>query len=252
MGLFINSDKHPDVYKNQGQIQEPNQSFFKQNHLTDLLEEQQKTSEKLHQSFSELKDLLENQATKQTIQWKFFQHGFNEQKKVNYHHEKVENQVLDWLKKLDGKSEALQTTLENETLGNKDLMNYMNQLSLSNQEVANRLDKVGLRNEKLEQKVDEQLILQKQMAHQMNVQENTHTEVMSRLDNQEALAEKILRQVDHFRSILFERTNYLAEKIDTGYNYTTSYITKLFTGSDHPLTHFVINQKSKDNEKKKP
>lgn len=250
MGLFINTNKHPDVYKNHGQIVEPNQKSFKQNHVADLLEAQEKTNETLHQSFSELKDLFEKQATKQTNQWKFFQHGISEQKKLNFHHEKIETQVLEWLRKLDEKSVVLQSTLENEVLANKDLINYMNQLSQSNQEVVQQLDKVGLRNEQLEQKVDEQLILQKQIAQHMNTQENTQSEVLNRLDNQEALTEKILRQIDHFRSVLFERTNYLAEKIDTGYNYTASYLAKLFTGSDQSI--FLVNQKQKDNEKKQP
>ena len=250
MGLFINSDKHPDVYKNHAQIVEPNQTSFKQNHLSDLLEAQQKTNETLQQSFSELKDLFEKQATKQTSQWKFFQQGINEQKKVNVHYEKIEHQVLEWLRKLDEKSVTLQSTLENEALSNKDLINYMDQLSQSNQEVVNQLDKVGLKNEQLEQKLDEQLIIQKQIAQHMNTQENTQSEVLNRLDNQEALTEKILRQIDHFRSVLFERTNYLAEKIDTGYNYTASYLAKLFTGSDHSI--FLVNQKQKDNETKQP
>ena len=246
----MNTDKHPDVYKNDGKIVERNQTSFKQNHVAELLVAQQETNDTLNKSFSELKDLFEKQATKQTNQWKFFQQGISEQKKMNFHHEKIENQVLEWLRKLDEKSVALQSTLEKEVLGNKDLINYMDQLSQSNQEVVNQLDKVGLKNEQLEQKVDEQLILQKQIAQHMNSQENTQSEVLNRLDNQEALTEKILRQIDHFRSVLFERTNYLSEKIDTGYNYTASYLAKLFTGSDQSI--FLINQKQKDNETKQP
>jgi len=248
MGLFINTDKHPDILKNNGHIVDLNQSFFKRDHLSELLKEQQKTNETLNQSFSELKDLFEKQESKQTSHWKYIQKGISEQKNVNVQHEKVENHVLTWLKELDAKDSKLQMTLRNDLLLKQKLMNTMETLSHSNQEVVTELDKVGAANEQLDLKVNEQLGLQKQIAQHLAKQEDTQNVVLSRLDNQEALTEKIVRQIDHFRAILFERTNYLAEKIDTGYNYTTSYFAKLMTG-DKSLTHFLINQKQKENKK---
>lgn len=248
MGLFINTDKHPDILKNNGHIVEQNQSFFKRDHLSELLKEQQKTNEMLNQSFSELKDLFEKQESKQTSHWKYIQKGISEQKKVNVQHERVENHVLTWLKELDAKDSKLQVTLENDLLLKQELMNTMETLSHSNLEVVTELDKVGLANEVLDLKVNEQLDLQKQIAQQIAKQEDTQNVVLSRLDDQEALTEKILRQIDHFRAILFERTSYLAEKIDTGYNYTTSYFSKLLTG-DQSLTHILLNKKQKENKK---
>jgi hypothetical protein len=57
------------------------------------------------------------------------------------------------------------------------------------------------------------------------------------------LTEKIIRQIDYFRATLFERTNYLAEKIDTGYNYAVSYVSKLMTNNDQLPKQFIIKQK---------
>ncbi|WP_017381646.1 hypothetical protein [Paenisporosarcina sp. TG-14] len=248
MGLYINTGKHPDILKNNGHIVDQNQSFFKRDHLSELLMEQQKTNETLNQSFSELKDLFEKQESKQTSHWKYIQKGISEQKKVNFQHRKVDNHVLEWLKELDAKDSNLQVTLENDLLLKQELMNTMETLSHSNLEVVTELDKVGLANEVLDLKVNEQLDLQKQITQQISKQEDTQKVLLSRLDNQEALTEKILRQIDHFRAILFERTSYLAEKIDTGYNYTTSYFSKLMTG-DQSLTHFLLNKKQKENNK---
>lgn len=60
--------------------------------------------------------------------------------------------------------------------------------------------------------------------------------MLKRLDTQEALLDKLGRQLNHVRSILFERTNYLVDKIDEGYKLTSSYVYKLMTGSEQPFT----------------
>jgi vacuolar-type H+-ATPase subunit I/STV1 len=85
--------------------------------------------------------------------------------------------------------------------------------------------------------------LQKQLSEKISKQEEFQTGVLTRLDQQEALTEKIARQLNHIRSILFERTNYLAEKIDEGYKITSSYVYNLMTGSDQPITFYLMNNK---------
>lgn len=248
MGLFINNEKHPDVYKNNGQVLESNQRFYKTNSQAEMLEEQLRMNETLQRSFNELKDTVEIQATKQANQWKNFGNRLYELKKGNLQHKNTENLVMEALKKLDEKNTQLQVTMENERLGKQQVIDQINYLSHSNQEFVEQLDKLVLATDLLDIKVDEQLDLQKQIAQQMLKQDDTHQEVLKRLDNQEALTEKILRQVDHFRSILFERTNYLAEKIEKGYHLTSSYFTNLVTSSDKPKTHYLIKQKQKEEQ----
>jgi hypothetical protein len=181
MGLFINMDKHPDVYKNNGRIIESNQVFFKKNHLSELVEEQRNANETLQQSFNELKDLFEKQGNKQANQWKYFGNRLYELKKGNLQHEKVESHVMEWLMKLDEKNSILQMTLENELIIKNEFMDHMNNINHSNQEVVNRLTKVGFSNEQLDIKVNEQLDLQKQMSQKISQQEETQNEVLKRL-----------------------------------------------------------------------
>ncbi|MFP7295876.1 hypothetical protein [Neobacillus niacini] len=90
--------------------------------------------------------------------------------------------------------------------------------------------------------------LQKQLTEKISKQEEFQTEVLNRLDQQEALTEKISRQLNHIRSILFERTNYLAEKIDEGYKITSSYVYKLMTGSDQPISFYLMNSKKEEKQ----
>ncbi len=252
MGLFINNDKHPDVFKNNEQIIDSNQGFFRKSHTADLIEEQQLANEALQKSLSELKDLYHKQSNRQTRQFKFLHNGISEQKKLNFQHEKVDNQVLSWLEKLDEKNSTLQMTIKDEVVFKQEMKHYMDTLNHSNSEVVSKLDKYGLANEQLNLKVEEQLDMQNQLSQQIFKQADNQLAVLNRLENQEALTEKILRQIDYFRTTLFERTNYLAGKIDTGYNYAASYFTKLMPGTNQSLTHLLIKQKDtkeKDNEK---
>jgi predicted nucleic acid-binding Zn ribbon protein len=91
--------------------------------------------------------------------------------------------------------------------------------------------------------------LQKQLSEKISKQEDFQTGVLNRLDQQEALTEKIFRQLNHIRSILFERTNYLAEKIDEGYKITSSYVYNLMTGSDQPITFYLMNNKKEEKQR---
>lgn len=91
-------------------------------------------------------------------------------------------------------------------------------------DVAKLLEKYSGKNEELSLKMEQQIELQKQMSSQISKQENFQHDVINRLEKQEALTEKMIRKIDHFRSILYERTNFLMEKIENGYHSTSDYI----------------------------
>lgn len=95
---------------------------------------------------------------------------------------------------------------------------------------------------------DKQLELQKELAEKLSEQTEFQGGVLKRLDTQEALIDKLSRQLNHIRSILFERTNYLAAKIEDGYKVTSSYVYKLMTGSDKPFTFFLLNKKEESDK----
>lgn len=115
-------------------------------------------------------------------------------------------------------------------------------------DLKTRLERYEDAKHQLVQQMNEQFELQKVVAEKMTKLEEFQGSVLQRLDTQEALMDKISRQIQHIRSILFERTNYLATKIDDGYKITSSYVYKLMTGSDQPLTFFLMNPKKEENQ----
>jgi hypothetical protein len=193
MGLFINNNDHPDVYKNNQHLKVSNQVISRQDFLSQLIKDQQKANDTLKKALSELGMQTQHQEETNFTQWN-----------------QVGNQLND-----------LQIRLERYEEGNHHLVLQLNK----------------------------QLELQKEVAEKMTKQEEFQSGVLNRLDNQEALMDKISRQVNHIRSILFERTNYLATKIDDGYKITSSYVYKLMTGSDQPLTFLLMNQKKEESKK---
>lgn len=248
MGLFINSSKHRDIFKNDSKLNEPNQNFFKRDNLSEMVKEQQRINDLFYHSFHGLEALYEQQASTQANQRKGISKRLSELKEMNLHHEKVESHVVERLKNLEDENGKMQVLMENERLSEQEFIDQINTLSQSNQEIVNQLERYGFTNEQISLKMDEQFDLQKQMENQISKQEDTQHDVLNRLNNQEALTEKIVRQLDNFRSIIFERSNYLAEKVEDGYQLTSSYITKLMTGSDQPSTHFIMTQKQRKDD----
>jgi len=217
MGLFINSEQHHGMYKNVAKINEPNQTTFRRDHLAELLKEQQKMNDSLHKSILKLGILNEQRDEKQFNQWQEVSDRLGRLEKVNH---QQDLQMMAHLKTLTDDNKNLQMMIEDDRISSQEIMKQIKQHSLNN------LD----------------------LTQQLTEQKEGQREVLIRLDNQEALTEKALRQIDNLRSSLFERTNYLAEKIEDSYQLTSSYLYQLLTGADQPLTFYVHSEDRKEKE----
>ena len=103
MGLFINHDHHPNVFKNQENVHATNQAFVKYNSLTELLNEQMKANMELVRSLAELKSRHEQQEIAQKGQWKQLKYQIKDLKASNFHRVEFENQLVHRLETLDKK-----------------------------------------------------------------------------------------------------------------------------------------------------
>lgn len=246
MGLFINHGHHPNVFKSQENIHAPNQGFVKYNSLTELLNEQQKANMELMKSIAELKSCSKQQEVVQKGHWNQIKHQMNALKENNLHREEFESQLVQRLKNLDEKSSHLQEIVENESLVTKSILEEINSLSESDREITDRLKENEVSNQVLSAQLNEQMDFQKEITEKLSIQEKHQVEVLKRLDTQEALTEKISRQLNHIRSIIFERTNYLAVKLEEGYKLTASHVYKLMHGTDQPLNFSLMNHKKEE------
>ncbi|WHX25754.1 hypothetical protein QNH47_16715 [Virgibacillus halodenitrificans] len=247
MGLYINHH-HGDIYKNNEGIQAPNQEVFIKNHVAEMIEEQQRVNKSLSTSFYELKNLYEQQSNKQTHQWKDITTQLNQLKQLNDTHDKLENDVIKVLQKLEGNQLSIQKLIEENYLSKETYDQQLNEITSGYQDIADKLERHREVNEKLTSKVEQQTEWQKEIGEKVKEHEVSQEKVLERMENQEAITEKITRQMDHFRSILFERTNYLAEKVEEGFHLTTSYVAKLMSDPERPLAYMTLERKNKDKQ----
>ena len=204
MGLFINNENHPAIYKNQAQLTEPNQTIYKQDYLAELMTKQDQANAELKNTIQSLEKTLQKQNQLQS----------NQVKRIR----------TDVRELAEGQSEHIDF--------GRHLTTIVEVQSKKNIELAS--------------KVEQQMEFQRDMVKQLSNQESFQEDFATRLENQEALMEKLSRKVDNFRSILYERTHFLADKIEEGYNSTSSYIHELVSSSVLP----PLRYKMKETEKK--
>ena len=211
MGLFINKMEHQAVFKNTEEIKAPNQSISKIDPIAEFMEEQKMAYDSLQKHCQALEKMVEKQSTTQQYQSKEIGIQLNELKATTADYEKFEGLALDQLTELTSKIDTTNKT-------NKVIINQLGKFEAVNEELVTAMNEQSKSQEKLSDQLAEQKFDQNQIA--------------TRLDNQEALLEKVVRQLDYLRSTLFERTHFLAEKIEEGYDLTSSYIYKLLTSSN--------------------
>ncbi|MBS4211363.1 MULTISPECIES: hypothetical protein [Neobacillus] len=214
MGLYINKREHPNVFENKQTLNAPNQSYSRQDFLTELIKEQEIANAALRKTLRELQIRTLKQEESQTSHWNDIGSQLNDLQKSSQSHQEM-----------------------------------MRMQEKFQEEIADKLNRQTVFQKEVTEKLNSQEEFQNQISAKMNKQEEFQEDVLKRLDYQEALTEKISRQLNFIRSILFERTNYLASKIEDGYKLTSSYVYKLMTGSDKPLTFFLMNQNNDERPK---
>lgn len=226
MGLFMNRAIHQKVFKNNEEIKEPNQSYFRRDHLESLLKEQQKSYHSLHQSILAMKALNEQQEVDQLERFdRLSKHLHNIDRKND------QELVLMQLDRLERENKNLQTMVQHGRLFEQKLKDQIQSFEETNQKVLKQLEDHNEAYDQINKKSEEQDNIQNKILTQLSQQNDHQQHLTDRLSNHEAIIEKIGRQVEFIRASLFERTTYLAEKIESGYLITSSYLTKLVTGS---------------------
>lgn len=246
MGLFINKNGHPTVFKNNADILGRNQERYKIDPIAEWMKEQREASHSVSDQFSIMETLLKKQKNTQSNQLKLIQNRLNEIKESDFRNEKFGEDVMKSLKKVETKNEMYQRTLIHERIMNREFIGKVNEVSQSNEEMVNRMETLTSANEEIMIKMNEQLDYQKLLSEQLLKQEDVQNDMISRLDNQEGLLRKLIRQLDYLRSVLYERTNFLSEKIEGSYSMTSSYISKLLTRSDPVSARFMLSQKQEE------
>ncbi|GAA3327882.1 hypothetical protein GCM10020331_069620 [Ectobacillus funiculus] len=104
MGVFINRDNHPNIYKSNQTIYTSNQEIVRRNALTELMNEQQKATMTLIQAIAELNMRYEQlEEKKQSNKWNHIQNQMNSLTANSRQREAFEGQLMQQLHRLEEK-----------------------------------------------------------------------------------------------------------------------------------------------------
>ena len=226
MGLFFNKKNHTDLYKG-NDIAERNQAIYRTDSLSEAMKEQKKSFDMMNEKYSDMEKQLQRQRRIQSDRWKTTGMRFEEILDYQSQHRQFEQEAIETLERLDRKHKDLQKILDNKRRMNEELVEQINMLNQSNNEIAERLNKFDADQEKLLSKMDEQIVKQDQFSLSLEEQKINQTEIVERIEQQEGLLDKMMRQLDFLKSVVFERSHFIAEKIDKSYQLTTTYISNI-------------------------
>ncbi|WP_060210151.1 hypothetical protein [Sporosarcina koreensis] len=226
MGMFFNKKNHSDLYKGD-HIAAKNQSIYRTDSLSEAIKEQKKSFDKMNEKYNEMEKQIQKQRRIQSDRWRTTGSRFDEILDHQSQHRQFEQDAIATLERLDLKHKELQKMLESKRRMNEELVEQINMLNQSNAEIAERLDKFDADQGMLLTKMDTQIEKQEQFSISLEKQKTAQIDMATRIEQHEGLIEKVMRQMDFLKSVIFERSHFLAEKIDKSYLLTTTYISNL-------------------------
>lgn len=236
MGLYINH--YHNLFKNNDDLQEPNQQVFVHSHMAEMIKQQKQLNDALFRSFNEISERQTKQGITQAGRWKAMNERLGELRAMDQRHQEIEQETLERLRKMEAGQ-----------LSRDQVIQQMEKLEHSNLEIINWLKVLEEESGRSAQKIDQQTEQSQKLTAQLSKQEAEQDDVVSRLENQEAILEKISRQMEHFREVLFERSGYLAEKIEDGYHLTSSYVDRMLKKSDQPVAFYMVQRQKEEKDR---
>ena len=127
------------------------------------------------------------------------------------------------LKQIVGTNKKIEKRLSRYNTTTNKIVKQLNHYHIANADIVQRLDQYEKTANQLDQ-TETQHTLQQTIANQTDLIEQAQNELINRLESQERLIEQVSRQIDHLRTILYERTNFSDEKTEKAYeHFTKSY-----------------------------
>ena len=243
MDLFMNREAHPEVFINDlDGIKPNNQRIF----TIDPLTEQKEANLSLQRRLNDLESLLEQQDTQQTNQLQTIHKFLDGLRDREMTQEQFESEVMESFVQLHAENHSFQRKLADEHVFNRQVAKQVRDVSQLTTELTGSVEGVVRANEEISREVKEQVTHQQRLSEQLVKQKDLQQTILSRLAKQEGLTERMMKQVDHLRSVLYERSSFLAEKIGGTYSTTSHFISKLLVGNEQPPNRFMVNQKQEE------
>lgn len=236
MGIYKN--KKMAAYINQS-IQKneasSNQKMFKRSYLHELLEEQKGINQSLANSLLEVNQSIEHsrQAQSKQIEKVIGKLSTHEEIAGGLHHyfkeqEKTNEMMMNRLIQLEKTNKVLVEKLEADGLLTQAFLEQQARQEKKLETISEKL----LSESALDEKLAQAEKVYTDLSEKLGLQEVFHNTVMERLDQQEGLVKRLINEVDHLRSIIYERAADLQEKFESNMHRITRPIQRFFIQTD--------------------
>ncbi|MCT1576808.1 hypothetical protein M3E13_03020 [Oceanobacillus kimchii] len=241
MSLYMNENKN--VYKSEEQLNAPNQQVFIRSHMSEVLKEQKEIQHSIVKSIRRLNRQVAGQGYDQQKNWSSITEQLEALEKGSLKHQVMERDVLHQLKALEETQQSITIQLQKESLFQKQLTNKLQDIKGSQESLQLIVESIQTTNGEFTEKFEEQNQMQHEIVRLFNEKEEETEKVHERLESQGALLEKVIRQMDHFRGVIYERTNYLSKKLES----TVAYMLTKLTGDNDDKQEEMQEKKEKQN-----
>lgn len=241
---MLGREDNPQVYRPRKKTPiSSNQQVFKLNYLQNILEEQSTINKTLTHSVEQVNQSIEksndhHQRSLNQMFMKLEEQAIisNQLKQYILQQEEIKKELLDRMNTVERTSLALMDKFEADSLLTEAILKQQSTQDDALMKISANLEE----NESVAEQLKKHEVLYEDFAKKIEVQEIYHKTVMERLDQHEGLIRKLHGELDHLRSIVFERTTYILEKLEGHFNRITK-----------PIQRFFINTDIKEKEKMK-
>ncbi|WP_449621512.1 hypothetical protein [Robertmurraya sp. Marseille-Q9965] len=233
MGLYQDPKVKPKVFhsiKNSS-----NQKEFRRSYLQDIFDGQANINSSLAKSIKQVRHFIKSTRETQSNQMAEVINKLKQQ-------EELDSQVLHFIEQQEQITESLMQRLELLEKNNGALLEKMEADGLLTQAILKQQSVQDTILSKIADKLDENVAISDQLKKQdevydeftnkLNLQEVFHNTVMERLDQQEGLIKKINGEIDHLRSVVYERASHIVESMEKNFQRITSPIQRFFVSKD--------------------
>lgn len=225
MGLFTNVKKHPDLYTKEPKTSN-NQTYWRVNFLSKLLNQQQITSNYLQATLKQIQQTQKKQQLQQATRWSEVQRQYADLQKQLRENEKSFRMIMEQVHTIQTRT-AQQETLWDELEEKQSiLLQNLEQMEKRNEIILQRIEQYEKEYQELLQRLEQLEKLQQETVTKISGQKEKQQEIVEQLDHQGALLDKIMRQLEYIREIIFERSHYLSTKVERSWQNVVHFFTK--------------------------
>lgn len=235
MGIFTNFEVEPSVYQTPVIESPSNQETYRVNYLQEVLDKQTQLNQSLSNSVDHVNHMLAMSTSAQNNQFhqvlqelsknheltKIFQEALEKQASKN-------DLILERLAKLEENNMAIVQKMESGGMITEAILNQQSFQDAHLEKLASKMDHYELQSNELSLQLAKQGEIYEELTEKLELQEVFHNTVMERLDQQESLIQKISRELDHLRTVIFERTTHLVDKFESSLNKLVQPVQKYF------------------------